>query len=226
MWWVAAALVSAMVGTWVALLGSAAGTLWVWAGFAVFQVPCAVVCVRRLVRDGELGDKLVPRWGDMTAGGLSGAVLLAMVWFAQARLAPSGSMQNRWLIRVFEHTGELAWLERIWWAVLLAVVVVSVLQELVWRGLVLPTIEAKVGTRRAWPIAGLLYGCGFVPSLWLLRTEAGLNPLVVAIGILGGFVWSFMAARSSRLVPSILSHVIFVWFFVVQFRLMGVSGEG
>lgn len=223
MWWVAAALVSAMAGTCVALLGWAAGTLWAWAGFAMFQVPCAVVCVRGLVRDGEFRDKLAPRSGDITAGGLSGAALLAMVWFAQVRLAPPGSVQNRWLIRVYEHTGDLAWLEQIWWAVLLAVLVVCVLQELVWRGLVMRAVEAKVGTRRAWPIVGLLYGCGFAPSLWLLRTEAGLNPLVVAVGVLGGFVWSFMAARSGRLVPSILSHAIFVWFFVVQFRLMGVT---
>lgn len=128
-----------------------------------------------------------------------------------------------WLSTAYAHAGRPEVLEQYWVLILAAVVVICALEELAWRGMVLPKLEERLGTRRAWPVAGLLYGLTFTPSVWWLRGDAGPNPLVVAVAVFAGVIWSYLAARTRRLVPSILSHAVFVWFVVVQFRLMGVQ---
>lgn len=200
-----------------------AGSVWMWLGFGLCQLPMALIAVRMLKADDELRDVLQPHWGDISLGMGSALLLLASALAARMAVAPEGSGQNGWLGKAYAHAGEPAMLERYWALILVAVVVISALEEIAWRGMVLPKLEERLGTRRAWPVCGLLYGLTFLPSIWWLHSAAGPNPLVVAAAVLAGVAWSYLTARTRRLAPSILSHAVFVWFVVVQFRLMGMQ---
>ncbi len=193
-----------------------------WLAFGACQVPIAAVALRKLHADEDLRDRLLPRWGDISLGMGSALLLLACIWVARKSIAPDASSRHEWLTRAYEQAGDPDMLEKYWAPVLAAVIVVSALEEIGWRGLVMPTLEERLGTRLAWPVTGLLYGVTFLPTAWWLRTDAGPNPLVVGAALLAGCVWSLLAARTQRLIPSILSHAVFVWFVVVQFRLMSL----
>ena len=219
---VALALVLSLIGAAVSFHPSLQGSPWMWLAFGLCQVPVAALALRKLHADEELRDRLLPRWGDISLGMGSALLLLAGSWVARKSIAPDGSLRHDWLTRAYEQAGDPALLETYWAPVLAAVLVLTSLEEIGWRGLVMPTLEERFGTRLAWPATGLLYGLAFVPTAWWLRTDAGPNPLVIGAALLGGFVWSFLAARTQRLIPSILSHAVFVWFVVVQFRLMSL----
>jgi membrane protease YdiL (CAAX protease family) len=219
---VIAAFLFSLAGSAIAFHPSLAGSGWMWLGFGLCQVPMAGLALRNMFEDGELREVLQPQWGDISLGMGSALVLLASAWAARIGVAPVGSTQGAWLSKAYDHAGEPAILERYWGPILAAVLLICALEEIAWRGMVLPKLEQRLGTRRAWPVAGLLYGLTFLPSVWWLRGDAGPNPLVVAAAVLAGVVWSFLAARTRRLSPSILSHAVFVWFVVVQFRLMSV----
>lgn len=222
MTWVFAAFGLSLLASVVGFHPSLSGSGWMWLGFGLLQVPVAARALRKIHADGELRELLQPRWGDISLGMISALLLLAFAWVARMGIAPVGSDRHGWLARAYEHAGDPAMLEKYWIPLLAAVLLISAFEEIAWRGMVLPKLEQRLGTRRAWPVAGLLYGLTFLPSVWWLRTEAGLNPLVLAAAVLAGVAWSFLAARTRRLVPSILSHAVFVWFVVVQFRLMSL----
>lgn len=219
---VALALVLSLIGAAVSFHPSLQGSPWMWLAFGLGQVPVAALALRKLHADEELRDRLLPRWGDISLGMGSALLLLAGTWVARKSIAPDGSLRHDWLTRAYEQAGDPDLLEKYWAPVLAAVLVFTALEEIGWRGLVMPTLEERLGTRLAWPATGLLYGLAFVPTAWWLRTDAGPNPLVIGAALLGGCVWSFLAARTQRLIPSILSHAVFVWFVVVQFRLMSL----
>lgn len=221
--WVLGTFLFSLAASAVAFHPSLAGSVWMWVAFGLCQVPMAAVAVRELIADEELREAIQPHWGDISLGMGSALLLLASAWAARMGVAPEGTTQHAWLTKAYAHAGDPAMLERYWAPILLGVVVISALEEIAWRGMVLPKLEERLGTRRAWPVAGLLYGLTFAPSVFWLRGEAGPNPLVLAAAVLSGVIWSYLAARTRRLVPSILSHAVFVWFVVVQFRLMGVQ---
>jgi uncharacterized protein len=47
---------------------------------------------------------------------------------------------------------------------------------------------------------------------------AGPNPLLVMAAFGCGLVWTFLAGRFERLLPSIVAHLVFTYFSAVQFR--------
>jgi membrane protease YdiL (CAAX protease family) len=59
--------------------------------------------------------------------------------------------------------------------------------------------------------------------MWALAAPSGLNPILPLAALGAGLVWGAMARRFGRLVPSIVSHVLFDWCIVVMFRLWGES---
>ena len=220
MGWVLATFVLSLAASAVGFHPALKGSVWMWVGFGLCQVPMAVVAIRKLLADEELREVLQPRWGDISLGMGSALLLLASAWGARMGVAPEGTSQHAWLAKAYAHAGSPAMLEQHWAPILAGVIGISALEEIAWRGMVLPKLEERLGTRRAWPITGLLYGLTFAPSVYWLKGDAGLNPLVVAAAVLSGVVWSYLAARTRRLTPTILSHAVFVWFVVVQFRLM------
>ena len=95
------------------------------------------------------------------------------------------------------------------------VALLTVLEELTWRGLVLTDLTERLGTRRAWPIAAILYGACHAPTLFLLSQPGSSPNALVVLGALGaGIVWSFMASLLGRLPPVIVSHAVFSYFAV------------
>jgi len=106
----------------------------------------------------------------------------------------------------------------------LIVIVVATAEEIVWRGWVPSLLAPRVGTRLAWVYAAVLYALSLVPAMWSLRDPvAGLNPVLPLGGLACGLAWGAMARLTGRLVPGLLSHVVFDWCAVMMFRLWGPS---
>jgi membrane protease YdiL (CAAX protease family) len=213
-----------LAGAAVAFAPSRAGSASMWLAMVLSQVPVAAVSLARMRRANALGEMLQPRWGDISMGVGSALLLLVVTWGARAVVAPPVTAREAWLFRAYLQAGDPAALERNVAPTVAAILAMAVLAEIGWRGLVLQELEERVGSRRAWVVTGLLYGAAFAPSAWLLRDRVGPNPLVVGAAVAGGLVWSFLAARTGRLVPAILSHALYLWFVVAQFRLFAVAG--
>ncbi len=222
--YVLAALALGIAGAWLAFApGRANGSHWTVLGYGITMAPLAVLALVRMVRAKEVRELLQPRWGDISLGVGSGLLLYAATWVVRATVTPVGSRREGWLMRVYAQIGDPEIIQRNLTLFGLAMLIVAVMDEVAWRGLVLPVLNERFGTRRGWIVCGAVYGLTLAPTLWWLRDPAGPNPLVFAAGLAGGMVWSYLATRSSRLVPSILSHAMYVWFVVAQFRLFTIG---
>jgi hypothetical protein len=195
-----------------------AGTPWFWVSLLVPYGALAVVAVKRLWDDGTLLDVLGPRWGDLSVGVVTGALLLVASFGARAVLAPAESTRLAWLFRIYAQVGNPDVVQRsMMYTGALFVVVIC--EELVWRSLVLDELSARFGTRRAWPLSALCYAIAALPTLYTLRDPlAGYNPMLVTAALGCGIVWSFLASLKGRLVPVIIAHAVFTYFSLVQFR--------
>jgi uncharacterized protein len=201
-----------------AFRSDAAGSLSFWLTLGVPYLLLAALAVRKLWDEGVLLDVLGPRWGDLSVGFLTGAVLLAASWGARAVLAPADSPRLAWLFRIYAQVGNTDAVQRsaLYTIALLTIVVC---EELVWRSMVLDELTLRFGTRRAWPLSALFYGVTALPTLYTLRDPlAGYNPLLVTAALGCGIVWSFLASIKGRLVPVIIAHAVFTYFSLVQFR--------
>jgi membrane protease YdiL (CAAX protease family) len=91
-----------------------------------------------------------------------------------------------------------------------SVALMAVMEEIVWRGLVLDGLTERVGTRRAWPLAAIAYGAAHLPTaVTLADPDLGPNPLLVVAALGAGAVWSAAASKLGRLPPVLVSHVVF-----------------
>ena len=195
-----------------------AGTPTFWFALLIPYGALAVVAVKRLWDDGTLLDVLGPRWGDLSLGVVTGAVLLIASFGARAVLAPAGSPRLAWLFRVYAQVGDPDEVQR---SVMYtsALFLVVIFEELVWRSLVLDELTARFGTRLAWPLCALCYGITALPTLYTLRDPlAGYNPLLVTATLGCGLVWTFLASLKGRLIPVVIAHAVFTYFSLVQFR--------
>jgi membrane protease YdiL (CAAX protease family) len=195
-----------------------AGSPWFWAALAVPYLALAALALHKLWDEGTLVDVLSPRWGDLSLGFLTAAVLLLASFGARAVLAPAGSTRLAWLVRIYAQIGDPDVVQRsIVYTSLLLLIVVC--EELVWRSMVLDELTARFGSRRGWPLAALCYGVTALPTLYTLRDPlAGLNPLLVTAALGCGIVWSFLASIKGRLLPVVIAHGVFTYFSLVQFR--------
>lgn len=187
----------------------------------VFGLPhllLAALAVQGFVRDGTLKARLTPRGGDITLGALPGIALLVASWAARAVLVPTGTPRQAWLLHLYLVLGDPDTLQH---SVFLtsALVAIVVCEELIWRGMVLDELSERFGNRRAFVLATLLYALAALPTAYLLRDAvAGPNPLLVLAALGCGLVWTFLAGRCGRLLPSTVSHLVFTYFSAVQFR--------
>ena len=186
-----------------------------------FAAPHAVLvayAVHVLARDGVLVERLKPRWGDLSLGVVTAFVLLIASWGARATLAPQGSERQTWLWLVYLQLGDPEQIQR-------SLVMSSLLfliafaEEIVWRGLVVHELSERFGARRGWMFAAALYSLASLPTAYTLRSVAGYNPLLVLATLGCGIVWTFLAVRTGRLVPGIISHMAFTYFSAVQFGI-------
>ncbi len=198
-----------------------AGTTAFWLLVAVPNLTAAAFGLYYLHREDLLFERLRPRGGDVSMGVALGVALLIASWAGRATLATVGTPQQAWLINVYIQIGdpELVQSSVVLTSLLLLVVVA---EELTWRGWALDVCNRRVGTRRGWMLATLLYAGTMALSVFSLAAPgAGLNPLLLVAALFCGCVWSFTAHIVGRLPPVIISHAIFTYFSVVQFRLPG-----
>jgi membrane protease YdiL (CAAX protease family) len=194
------------------------GTAAFFLAFGIPHLLLAALALHGFSRDGTLATRLTPRGGDITLGALPGVALLGASWVARSVLVPTGTPRQAWLLRIYLVLGDPETLQH---SVFLtgALVVIVIAEELVWRGLVLDELTERFGTRRGWVLAAALYALATLPTVYSLRDPvAGPNPLLVIAAFGCGLVWTFLAGRLGRLLPSIVAHLVFTYFSAVQFR--------
>jgi membrane protease YdiL (CAAX protease family) len=179
-----------------------------------------ILAVMRMKGEGTLSEKLRPRAGDLTFGAIVTVMLFFGALAGRTLLAPHGSVREGWIMRIYLQLGDPESLQRRILGVSVAVCAVAALEEVSWRGLVYPTLEEKLGRRRAWPVTAALYAAAHIPTMFLLGDPfAGPNPLVVLAALGCGLVWGLVVARTGRLPVVIISHALFSWGVAIQFPL-------
>ena len=164
------------------------------------------------------------RSGDFSRGFAAAAFLFGVAWGFTKLVAKPGSDRESWLARLYLQLGDPTSLRKNVAMVVVAIIVIAIAEELVWRGLVTDLLAERVGSRRAWVWAAVLYAVAHTPTMWALSDPvAGINPVLPAAALLAGLVWGYMARRFERLLPGIFAHVLFDWTVLMMFRLWGPS---
>jgi membrane protease YdiL (CAAX protease family) len=199
-----------------------AGSTLFWAGLGLPYLVLAMIALRKLYGDGTLIDVLQPRWGDLSLGVVSAAVLLGSSWVVRKLLVPAGTPRQGWLFQIYAQVGDPEQIQRsIVYTIL--IIAIATAEEIVWRGMVLSELSERFGTRRAWPLTALLYGATALPTVYTLAVPgAGANPLLFIAALGAGIVWSFVASLTGRVPPVAFSHVAFTYFSLVVFRWPGM----
>lgn len=180
--------------------------------------------LHRAWQDGVLKSWVTVRSGDFSRGFAAAGVLFGLAYVASRVVAPQGSPRESWLARLYLQLGDPTTLRKNVAVVVAVLVVMAIAEEVVWRGLVTSLLEEKLGSRRAWVWSAVLYAIAHLPTAWGLRDPvAGPNPLLPLAALGCGLVWSGMARRYERLLPSIFSHILFDWTVLMMFRLWGPS---
>lgn len=176
---------------------------------ALYALLTAVALVR-LSRRGQLQQRFRPVSGDMTLGALTAGLLYGAGRIVLLVLAGHGSPREAWLVRLYLQIGDTEAAGH--WVVGGAVFAVAALEEIVWRGLVMRTLEDAMGARKALLYSALLFALAHVPTAYLLRDPlVGLNPLIVLAAFGCSLVWGGLVLRTGRLVPAVLAHALFSW---------------
>jgi membrane protease YdiL (CAAX protease family) len=192
-----------------------------WWGMGLPYAVLTAVALYKMWDDGTLLDYLVPKWGDLSIGLATAAVLLLCSFAARSVLSPDMTARQAWLFRIYIQLGDPDVIQR---SIFMSAVVIAIAvsEEIVWRGMVLSDLSERLGDRRGWIATALLYGACSLPTLYTLRDPiAGPNPLLVTAAFGCGLVWTFTAARTGRIAPVAFSHAFFTYLSAVQFRLPG-----
>lgn len=193
-----------------------AGSPAMWLGIGVPYLLLTALALQRLARRQALRPLLGFRRGDPSMGILLGLGLLVGAWlFARQWLAP-GSSQRAWLFSAFLLAGDPEWTPGT-----IALLIIVACEELVWRGWIQLELREALGARRGWICCALLYALAHAPTLFTLSDpDAGKNPLILLAALGGGICWSFLAERTGRLLPGLLSHGVFSYFATQSLRLL------
>lgn len=220
--WVGVALALTTLGLSDAFRLVHAGSARFWWSIGTVYVLLAALATYRLWDQGTLGERLTPRFGDLSLGTLVALVLVLGTWAGRFLLAPHGRAEHAWVSRIYLQIGDAESIQRS--AVLTAcVLVIPVLEELVWRGLVLAELSARFGPRLGWVLCAGAYTVPLVPTVFTLADPvAGANPLLVLCAFGCGLFFSFVTRMSGRLPPAMIAHMIFAYFGVIQFHLPGM----
>jgi membrane protease YdiL (CAAX protease family) len=194
-----------------------AGSWTMLIAMAGVHVPFAALAVVLLVKDGQLADELRPRRGDLTFGFLAALLMYGAAMAGRQIFLGPDSPRSWWVARIYLQLGDMSNNRMIY--VGLAVFVIAMMEELVWRGLVMRTLRGPLGPIRAWLLSSVLYGAAHATTISLLaHPVAGPNPLLVAAALGGGLVWGHLYNRTGRLGPSLFAHALFSW-AIVDFPL-------
>jgi membrane protease YdiL (CAAX protease family) len=218
---VAVAVIVTAVGSLLAFSPPRAGSLLFWALSGGPPVLLGAIAAIAAKREDLLREWLSPRWGDFTRGLLGALVLFAAAWAFVRVVCPVGSPREIWLVSLYGQIGDPRTLHARGAAVAVAIVVVTVAEEVLWRGMVTQRLAERVGSRTAWVWAAGFYALACTPTLWALRSAVGLNPVLPMAALGGGLLWGAMARAFGTLVPSIVAHALFDWAVLMMFPLWG-----
>ncbi len=175
-------------------------------------------------RDGVLKHWFGVRGGDFSIGFVTAGALFGAAWAFTKAFIPPASPRAAWLAKIYLQTGDPKFLRGHVAVVVLGLVGMAICEEIVWRGLVVSLLEERVGSRRAWIYAPVLYALAHVPAAFAMRDSvAGPSPLLPLAALGCGLVWGFLNRKLGRLTPGIFSHGLFLWCMVMMFRLWGPS---
>jgi membrane protease YdiL (CAAX protease family) len=178
------------------------------------------VSLTRMLRRGELGERLRPRPGDVSFGGVVALLLYAAALVGRLLVTPHGSAREGWLMRVYLQVGEPELVQAHMATLVPALALVAAFEEITWRGMVFPSLAERFGMRAAFPLTAVLYALAHAPTIWLLRDPfAGPNPVVVLAALGCGLVWGTIVGRTARLPVVIISHALFTTAVLVYFPL-------
>lgn len=222
---VALAVTVTAVASYVAFLPGFSGTIAFWALAGVPTLVLAVIAAVWAHREEYLAEWLGPKWGDFTRGLMGAVILFALAWAFVRFAVPVGSPRELWLVSLYGQIGDPRTLQKHAGEVGVAIGVIALAEEVLWRGAVTQVLAEKVGSRAAWLWAAALYALSYVPTAWALRGAAGLDPVLVVAAFAGGLLWGGMARAFGRLAPAVLAHALFDWVVIMMFPLWG-HGQG
>ena len=184
--------------------------------FGVYA-PFAALAVVLIGREGKVAFELRPRKGDLSFGAIVAALMYAVAMAGRQLFMGADSPRSWWVARIYLQLGDRSDNRMLY--VGAAVFVIAVLEEIVWRGLVMRSLRKPLGPMRAWLVSSALYAVAHVTTLQLLaHPVAGLNPLLVAASLGCGLVWGHLYNRTGRLAPCLFAHGLFSW-AIVDFPL-------
>ena len=218
---IASATLLTAATSYFAFAPAAAGTRAFWALAAVPPLALGVLAFIWALREDLLRGWLSPRWGDFTRGVVGAALLFAVAWAFAHLAAPVGSSREIWLVSLYGQIGDP---QRLHAQSALAggvILLGSLAEELVWRGMITQLLAESLGSRRAWVGAAVLYAAAYAPTMWSLRAGTTPNPLLVVAALGGGLLWGGMARVFGTLVPSVVAHAFFDWVAVMMLPLWG-----
>jgi membrane protease YdiL (CAAX protease family) len=187
------------------------------AALGAFYAALSVPALYRLHRRGELRRRFRPAYGDITLGAATAGVLYGSARIVGTLIAAHGSPREAWVAALYHQLGNPDAPGRTLTGA--AVFAIAALEEIVWRGLVMGSIQDVAGPWRGAIYTTLLYAAAHLPTLVLLRAPlSGDNPLVIVAALGCGLVWSLMVLRTGRLVPSLVAHALFSW-AIIEFPL-------
>jgi membrane protease YdiL (CAAX protease family) len=221
---IALSVVVTAVCSYFAFLPRSSGTLAFWGLAGGPTLVLAAIAAAWARREELLRDWLAPRWGDFSRGFLAAILLFVGAWAFARVVTPTGSPREVWLVSLYGQIGDPRALQKHAAVVGVAIVVVCLAEEIVWRGMVTQLLADHVGSRTAWVWSAVLYALAFVPTSWSLRAEGGggLDPVLPIAALGAGLLWGLMAKTFGRLAPGILAHALFDWAVVMMFPLWGV----
>jgi membrane protease YdiL (CAAX protease family) len=88
--------------------------------------------------------------------------------------------------------------------------VVAVASELFWRGFVQGRLADEFGDRRAYRLTLVAVLVAHLPTY---------NLAVMAAAVVTGVVWGWIRLRSGSIVPSTLSHIIWLWLMYLAYPI-------
>ena len=193
--YLAGIVLAVAIGAELAFAPSRAGTPQVFVYMAIPTVGLAIVGLARAYRDGVLKEWAGVKGGDFTRGFAAAAFLFGCSYVFSKVVTPPTAPQAVWLARLYEQVGDPSELRKEISRVVAGLVIVGAAEEILWRGLVTSLLEERIGSRRAWVWAAVLYAVAHVPTMWQLKGSAGWNPVIVTAALGCGLVWGLMARR-------------------------------
>jgi membrane protease YdiL (CAAX protease family) len=218
----AIAVVVTGISLYLAFAPARSGSIAFWALAAGPTVALAAVAATWASREGLLREWLSPKWGDFTRGVVGAMVLFAIGWAFARLVAPVGSAREIWLVSLYGQIGDPRALQAHALALAAVVGLVALAEEVLWRGMVTQLLAERVGPRAGWLWAVGLYAVAHTPTMWALRSGAGLDPVLVVAALGGGLLWGAMARAFGRLAPGVLAHALFDWAAIMMFPLWGM----